>query len=45
MAELRGEVRSVRHHKNKIAFPFPAMRPFAAELRGLAGGAGTGPWT
>lgn len=37
MAEVRAEATYVRHHKQKIAFLFSAMRHFAAELsaRGL----------
>lgn len=33
MAEVMGEATYVRHHKQKIAFIFSAMRHFAAELR------------
>lgn len=32
MAEVMGELTSVRHHKKKIAFVLSAMRHFAAEL-------------
>jgi deoxyribodipyrimidine photolyase-related protein len=34
MAEVWGEATYVRHHKQKIAFLFSAMRHFAEELRG-----------
>lgn len=33
MAEVAGEATYVKHHKQKIAFLFSAMRHFAAELR------------
>ncbi len=33
LVEVRDEATYVRHHKQKIAFLFAAMRHFAAELR------------
>ena len=34
MAEVRDEATYVRHHKQKIALVFAAMRKFAARLEG-----------